>query len=98
MAANIGRSTVWSRAERLLLLNIWCDEDIEGQLQGIHRNLPVYARIGELLAEQIPQASNRCYSERFHCFDLHSWAHPSWNEMTLTTARSYSVDNRWRVA
>ena len=44
------RGTVWSRQERLCLLNIWRDEDIEGQLQGNHRNSHVYSRIAELLA------------------------------------------------
>ena len=50
MAANIG--LVWSRADRLCLLNIWWDEDIEGQLQGNHRNSHVSHRVAELLALQ----------------------------------------------
>ncbi|XP_064643020.1 myb/SANT-like DNA-binding domain-containing protein 7 [Lineus longissimus] len=43
------RGSVWARAEILLLLNIWRDEDVEGQLQGMHRNLPIYNRVSELL-------------------------------------------------
>jgi hypothetical protein len=45
----VNRGAVWSRRERLLLLQIWRDEDVEGQLQGLHRNHAVYSNVADLL-------------------------------------------------
>jgi hypothetical protein len=50
MAAAIGRGVVWGNDEVLALIDIWRNEDIEGQLQGMHRNLPLYHRVTDLLA------------------------------------------------
>ena len=52
MSGNPGRGNVWSRGERLLLLQVWRDEDVEGQLQGCHRNITVYTRLAELMGLQ----------------------------------------------
>ena len=52
MAANQGRGTVFSKPERLLLLQLWRDEDVEGQLAGCHRNITVYTRLSELMGLQ----------------------------------------------
>jgi hypothetical protein len=41
---------VWANEEIDALIDVWRAEDIEGQLAGLHRNLPVYARVAELLA------------------------------------------------
>ncbi|XP_064645955.1 zinc finger and SCAN domain-containing protein 20-like [Lineus longissimus] len=61
MAANLQRSPAWSRDERLALLRIWRDEDIEGQLQGNHRNSHVYSRIAELLKlEGYDRTTDQC--------------------------------------
>jgi hypothetical protein len=49
MAAN-NRGAVWANGEIDALYNVWWAEDIEGQLASLHRNLPVYARVAELLA------------------------------------------------
>ena len=47
MVANKG--TVWAAAEVEALIDIWRAEDIEAQLEGVHRNLPIYERVAELL-------------------------------------------------
>jgi hypothetical protein len=41
---------MWANGEIDALIDVWRAEDIEGQLAGLHRNLPVYARVAELLA------------------------------------------------
>jgi hypothetical protein len=33
---------VWSGNETLILAEIWRDEDVEAQLEGVHRNLAIY--------------------------------------------------------
>jgi hypothetical protein len=37
----------WSSNETLVLVEIWCDEDV-----GVHRNMAVYNRLAELLAQR----------------------------------------------
>jgi hypothetical protein len=41
----VARCETWCIPERLLLLQIWCDEDVEGQLAGVHHNTPVYDQV-----------------------------------------------------
>jgi hypothetical protein len=56
-----GRGSVWSKAERLFLLEIWRDEDVEGQLQGSHRNYGIYTRLSELMTLQgYPRSPEQC--------------------------------------
>jgi hypothetical protein len=50
--AALNRGAVWANAEVQALIEIWKAEDIEGQLAGLHRNIPVYARVAELLGIQ----------------------------------------------
>jgi hypothetical protein len=40
----MNRGAVWEIAETIALINIWKDENIEGQLEGLHRNLPIFQR------------------------------------------------------
>jgi hypothetical protein len=47
---NVGRGVVWGNDEVLALIDIWRNENIEGQLQGMHRNLPFYHHVADLLA------------------------------------------------
>jgi hypothetical protein len=42
----------WSPEETIALIEVWRDEDIEGQLSGIHRNIPVMGRVAELLRDR----------------------------------------------
>jgi hypothetical protein len=43
------RGTVWSHNEVLTLIDIWKAEDIEAQLENVHRNLPNFNRVAELM-------------------------------------------------
>jgi hypothetical protein len=43
------RGAVWANAEVDQLIYIWREEDIEAQLGGVHRNLPIYQRVAEIL-------------------------------------------------
>ncbi|XP_064642788.1 uncharacterized protein LOC135497052 [Lineus longissimus] len=43
------RGETWGIPERLLLLQIWRDEDVEGQLTGVHHNTPVYDQVAARL-------------------------------------------------
>ena len=43
------RGTVWSHYEVLALLDVWRAEDIEAQLENVHRNLPIFGRVAELM-------------------------------------------------
>jgi hypothetical protein len=36
-----GRGAVWSTAEVDALIDIWKAEDVEAQLAGVHRNIPI---------------------------------------------------------
>ncbi|XP_064621097.1 zinc finger and SCAN domain-containing protein 32-like [Lineus longissimus] len=47
-----GRGNVWARIEVLALLGLWRDEDVKGQMQNVHRNTPIYARLAELMSDQ----------------------------------------------
>ena len=42
--------SVWSQNETLALVELWRDEDVEAQLEDVHRNLAVYNRLAELLS------------------------------------------------
>ena len=45
---NNNRGAVWSEKEKLDLISIWKEEDVEAQLRVVHRNLPIYQRVAEL--------------------------------------------------
>jgi hypothetical protein len=42
---NHNRGAVWSVDEVIELVEIWREEDIEAQLDGMYRNLAVYGRL-----------------------------------------------------
>ena len=49
--AMAARGETWGAQERLLLLQIWRDDDVEGQLADVHHNQPVYDQVATRLNE-----------------------------------------------
>ena len=47
--ANQDRGAIWSEAEKIDLIEVWKEQDVEAQLEGVHRNLPIYQRVAEVL-------------------------------------------------